>query len=108
MVTIVDNVMYLDDKRLGYFFETEKGLVFIMPRTSKKHKLIFFDSWGIAEDGLEEIIKRKVVEIRINVDKGKRVLKVSPEKFKRKGKRFKMSGFEEQIQLNVVDFDVVV
>lgn len=94
-------------KLIGYWHETERGVVLIMPRKAE-HLFRMYTSWGINAEILKELASTlAVVGMRIIVDGGKRVLITTPSKWLRLGIPYQARGEEPQMQLRETDFDQV-
>jgi len=98
----------LHGKLIGFFAESEKGLVLIMPRTSK-HLFRLYQSYGISTAVLDELVTTPaIIGMRVIVDNGKQVLVTTPSKWKRLGIEYRCKGYENQTHLRISDFDLVV
>ena len=88
----------LGKRKLGFFINLENGVVFISPRKSE-HKFRIYDGWGMNQELVEELNENGIIQIRIVVDKGKKILIASPKTWLEKGIRHTSKGFEPQIIL---------
>lgn len=94
-------------KLLGFFIKGNKGLIFVSPRKSK-HLFRIYKGWGINELFLKHLKNIMVLQIRLIIDGGEKILITTPEKWLRKGIPHRSKGYEPQIILREMDFDTIV
>lgn len=97
----------INGRLVGYTIKGEHGPIFMMPKR-KRHKFRMYNSWGIPQLLLDELIQKNYWLIKIIVQDADKILSVRPENWKRKGFEHRSKGFEPQMQLREKDFDKVV
>lgn len=95
-------VVKFNGRTLGFFIVDGRRIIFIAPRKSS-HFFRLYGGWGINKAFLQNILDY-VAEIRVVVDKGKKILVTTPQNWLLKGITYHKEGFEEQIILRERDF----
>jgi len=97
----LNNTAYLGNNYLGKIVGTHFACV----RDSKKHYFRIFQGWGFNKQLIESLIKKDIMEIRVIVDDGRRLLITTPQDVSMMGKNYQAQGYEPQFVLPEANFD---
>ena len=101
MITWKGNEAYLGDRNLGKIVEE----YFVSNRDTKDHYFRIFKGWGFNKELIEDLISKKIGQIRLVIDTGRKVLITNPISVKFKGEDYQAEDYEPQWILSEDKFD---
>ncbi len=104
MITWKDGIAYLGNRELGRM--NHDGLAFVIHKDTKLHYFKIFKGWGFNKELIEQLRVNTIEQVRIVIDKGRKLLITNPLTIIYQGKDyFNEEQEEEQIILAEKDFD---
>ena len=101
MIIWKGNKAFLGERNLGRIeFD-----YFVSDRNTKDHYFRIFKGWGFNKELIEDLKKKKILQFRLLIDNGRKILVTNLTSIRFKGKDYQAEEYEPQWILPELEFD---